>query len=73
VKERAEAFLREQLANGPAPGECVKAAAAEAKVSERFLIAAAERLGVRTQRGQRWLPNRVCLFTASCRRRASSS
>jgi hypothetical protein len=56
AKERAEAFVREQLANGPAPSECVKAAAAEAKVSERFLIAAAERLGVRTQRGQWWLP-----------------
>jgi hypothetical protein len=57
AKERAEAFVREQLANGPAPGECVKAAAAQAKVSERFLIAAAERLGVRTQRGRWWLPN----------------
>jgi hypothetical protein len=56
TKERAEAFVREQLANGPAPGECVKAAAAEAKVSERFLIAAAERLGVRSRRGQWWLP-----------------
>jgi len=27
-----------------------------AKVSERTLIAAAERLGVRTRRGQWWLP-----------------
>jgi hypothetical protein len=56
VKERAERCLREQLANGPALGECVKAAAAAAKVSERFLIAAADALGVRTQRGQWWLP-----------------
>jgi hypothetical protein len=34
----------------------VIAAAAEADVSERTLIAAAERLGVRCQRGQWWLP-----------------
>jgi hypothetical protein len=45
-----------QLANGPAPGECVKAAATEADISERNLIAAAERLDVRSQRGQWWLP-----------------
>jgi hypothetical protein len=48
--------VRELLADGPAPGESVKAAAAEANVSERTLIAAAERLGVRTQRGNWWLP-----------------
>lgn len=54
--KRAEAIVREQLANGPVPGDLVKAVAAEAKVSERFLIAAAERLGVRSQRGQWWLP-----------------
>ncbi len=54
--KRAEAIVREQLANGPVPGDLVKAIAAEAKVSERFLIAAAERLGVRTRRGQWWLP-----------------
>jgi hypothetical protein len=51
AKERAEPLVREQLAYGPAPGECVKPAAAEAKVSERFLIAAAERLGVRSHAG----------------------
>jgi hypothetical protein len=57
AKERAEAFVREQLANGPRHGESVKRDAAEAaKISERTLIAAAERLGVRTQRGQWWLP-----------------
>jgi hypothetical protein len=49
-----------QLANGPAPGECVKAAATEADISERNLIAAAERLGVRSQRGQWWLPGQDC-------------
>jgi hypothetical protein len=33
-------------------------AAAEAtKISEKSLIAAADDLGVRTQRGQWWLPN----------------
>jgi hypothetical protein len=45
-REWDEALVREQFANGPAPGECVKAAAADAKVSERFLIAAADRLGM---------------------------
>jgi hypothetical protein len=56
VTERAERCQRELLANGLAPGECVKTAAAEAKVSEHNLIAAAERLGVRSQRGQWWPP-----------------
>jgi hypothetical protein len=56
VKERAERCLREQLANGPRCGERVIAAAAEVDVSERTLIAAAERLGVRTRRGEWWLP-----------------
>jgi hypothetical protein len=38
-------------------GELVKRDAAEyAKISERTLIAAAERLGVRSQRGQWWIP-----------------
>jgi hypothetical protein len=46
AKERAEAFVREQLANGPRYGELVKRDAAEyAEISERTLIAAAERLG----------------------------
>jgi hypothetical protein len=58
AKERAEALVREQLGNGPAPGECVIAAAAEADISERNLIAAADELGVRTQRGVWWLPGR---------------
>jgi hypothetical protein len=40
----------------PKHGELVKAAAAEAKISERNLIAAAERLGVRSRQGEWWLP-----------------
>jgi hypothetical protein len=56
VRARARALLREQLADGPRHGEHVIAAAAEADISERNLIAAAERLGVRSQRGQWWLP-----------------
>jgi hypothetical protein len=56
AKERAERCLRELLADGPAPGEQVIVAAAEADVSKRTLIAAAERLGVRCRRGQWWLP-----------------
>ena len=39
-----------------APVECVKAAAVEATVSERFLIAAADDLGGRCHAGQWWLP-----------------
>ena len=57
VTERAERRLLEELADGPASGAHVIAAAAEVDVSERTLIAAAERLGVRSRRGQRWLPN----------------
>jgi len=46
AKERAETFVREQLANGLRYGELVKRDAAEqAKISERMLMAAAERLG----------------------------
>ena len=56
AKEHAEAFVRAQLANGPRHGELVKRNAAEAEISERFLIAAADRLGVRWQGGQWWLP-----------------
>jgi hypothetical protein len=56
AKERAEAFVREQLANGPRYGELVKRDAAEYGVSERFLIAAAERLNVRSWRGLWRLP-----------------
>jgi len=52
AKACAEAVVRELLADGPAPGDGVKAAAVEAKVSERTLIAEAERLGVRSKRGQ---------------------
>jgi hypothetical protein len=41
----------------PRRGEPVKRDAAEAaNISERTLITAAERLGVRSQHGQWWLP-----------------
>jgi hypothetical protein len=43
------------LANGPKPGRAVQIAAAEQGLA-RMLIAAADDLGVRTQRGQWWLP-----------------
>jgi len=50
--------VRAQLANGPHYSELVKRDAAEyAKISERTLIAAAERLGVRSQHGQWWIPS----------------
>jgi hypothetical protein len=56
AKERAEAVVRERLANGAVSGESIKAAAAAAKVSERTLIAAAERLNVRCWKGMWFLP-----------------
>jgi hypothetical protein len=55
IRERAETMVREQLANGPRYGEFVIAAAAEVAVSERSLIAAADRLGVRCRWGVCWL------------------
>jgi hypothetical protein len=56
LSERARAFVRNQLAKGPKPGEQITAAAEAAEIPERSLIAAAEALGVRTQRGQWWIP-----------------
>ena len=51
------AYVRAQLAHGPRHGELVKRDAAEAaKISERTLIAAAERLGLCCRQGQWWLP-----------------
>jgi hypothetical protein len=43
------------VTNGPWPKSSVRAAEA-AEIPERSLIAAADDLGVRTQRGQWWLP-----------------
>jgi hypothetical protein len=46
-----------ELSGRPLSFSPVQEAAAEAvKIRERSLIAAAESLGVRTQRGQWWLP-----------------
>lgn len=55
--KRARALVREQLANGPRPGDEVLAAADVAQIPEWSLIAAANALGVRTRRGQWWLPD----------------
>jgi hypothetical protein len=46
-------LLLAHLANGPKPGALIEAAA---EISERALVAAADVLGVRTQKGQWWLP-----------------
>jgi hypothetical protein len=54
--KRAQALVREQLAQGPKRGEEVQAAAHAAEISEHALIAAASALGVRTRKGQWWLP-----------------
>jgi hypothetical protein len=48
--------VRKQLADGPKPESTVMAAADLAEIPERSLIAAASALGVRTQRGQWWIP-----------------
>jgi hypothetical protein len=49
-------LLRAHLASGPKRGELVEAAAEAAGIPESSLIKAADVLGVRTQRGQWWLP-----------------
>jgi hypothetical protein len=49
-------LVREQLARGPRPASHVVAGAEAAEILERSLIAADDKLGVRTQRGQWWLP-----------------
>jgi hypothetical protein len=56
---RAQALVREQLANGPKRGEDVQATAEAADISERALIAAGCSLGVRTRKEQWWIPGRV--------------
>jgi hypothetical protein len=57
VGARARALVREQLKDGPKPESSVMAAATAADIPERTLIAAASVLGVRTRRGQWWLPS----------------
>jgi hypothetical protein len=54
--EQAHKLLREQLSSGPKPGSQIEALAAAAEISESALVAAADVLRVRTQRGQWWLP-----------------
>jgi hypothetical protein len=56
VSEKARALLCEQLADGPKPESQIAAAAEAADISGRTLLAAANALGVRTRRGQWWLP-----------------
>jgi hypothetical protein len=56
MPERARALLREQLADGPKRRELIEAAAKAAEIPERSLIVAADALGVRTRRGEWWLP-----------------
>jgi hypothetical protein len=52
---KARALLRKQLKDGPRSGRAVEIAAVEQGLA-RVLIAAADDLGVRTRRGQWWLP-----------------
>ena len=56
---RALALVREQLKHGPRSEASIMAAAEAAEISEHVLIAAASVLGVRTQKGQWWLPD-IC-------------
>jgi hypothetical protein len=53
---RAQALVREQLKHGPKSEASIMAAAEAADIPEYMLIAAADVLGVRTQRGQWRLP-----------------
>ena len=57
---RARALVREQLKHGPRSEASIVSAAEAAKISELVLIAAASVLGVRTQKGQWWLPDICC-------------
>jgi hypothetical protein len=54
--KRARALLRRELGNGPKPSAHVEAAAQEAEISKPTLIAAADALGMRCQRGEWRLP-----------------
>jgi hypothetical protein len=54
--ERARALVRERLKHGPKPEAEIEAAAQAAEIPKRSLIAAASVLGVRTQKGQWWIP-----------------
>jgi hypothetical protein len=54
--ERARTFVREQLAKGAKPEAEVTAAAEALEIPQRSLIAAADALHVRTQKGLWWLP-----------------
>jgi hypothetical protein len=54
--ERARAFLHDQLVEGPKSGAEIEAAAQEAAIPERSLLAATDALGVRCRRGEWWLP-----------------
>jgi hypothetical protein len=49
-------LLREQLADGPKPAAEIQAAAEAAAIPAHALLAAADALDVRCQRGQWWLP-----------------
>jgi hypothetical protein len=51
VLRRARELLRGQLSSGPKPGAQIEAAAEVLDIPPRSLIAAADALGVRTQRG----------------------
>jgi hypothetical protein len=54
--EQACKLVRAALTDGPQPVAKVEALAKVAKIPAHSLIAAASVLGVRTQRGQWWLP-----------------
>jgi hypothetical protein len=56
VSERAQRLLRAHLASGAKRGELIEAAAEAAGIPATSLIKAADVLGVRTQKGQWWLP-----------------
>jgi hypothetical protein len=48
--------LRRELKRGPRSGAQIEAAAEAAAIDARSLLAVADALGVRTRRGEWWLP-----------------
>jgi len=54
--QQALELLQRQLADGWKPGALVEAAAQAAEIPKRELLAAADVLGVRTRKGQWWIP-----------------
>jgi hypothetical protein len=56
ARSRARALLCARFTDGPKPGAAIEAEAATLAIPVRLLLRAADELGVRTRRGEWWLP-----------------